>query len=133
MVCGTSRKLVDVKLDCGLLDLLQREGSISVMHLPDEGELLRERIQQQIREGVIEDLLPHVRRAKSHVVHGGYKVSRIAARRHRGGEQFLPALTPSFLRIPIKTLLQSLPRCNAIAQTAHLSTCLLYTSDAADE
>ena len=79
------RKLVDVKVDGGLLDLLQREGSVSVMHLPDEGELLRERVQQQIRLGVIEDLLPHVRQAKSQVVHGGYEVSRIAARRHRGG------------------------------------------------
>ena len=118
MVCGTSRKLVDVKLDCGLLDLLQREGSISVMHLPDEGELLRERVEQQIRLGVIADLLPHVRQAKSQVVHGGYEVIRIAARRHRG-EHFLPARTPSFFRIPIETLLQSLTRCNVIAQTAH--------------
>ena len=59
------RKLVDVKVDGGLLDLLQREGSVSVMHLPDEGELLRERVQQQIRVGVIEDLLPHVHQAKS--------------------------------------------------------------------
>ena len=57
------------------------------MHLPDEGELLRERVQQQIRLGVIEDFLPHVRQAKSQVVHGGYEISRIAARRHRGGEQ----------------------------------------------
>ena len=55
------RKLVDVKVDGGLLDLLQREGSVSVMHLRDEGELLRERVQQQIRVGVIEDLVPHIR------------------------------------------------------------------------
>ena len=55
------RKLVDVNCDGGLLDVLQREGSVSVMHLPDEGELLRERVQQQIRVGVIEDLLPHSR------------------------------------------------------------------------
>ena len=92
------------------------------MHLPDEGELFRERVQHQIRVGVIEDLLPHVRQAKLQVVHGGYEVSRIVARRHRRGELFLPARTPRFLRIPIETLLQSLPRCNAIAQTAHLST-----------
>ena len=59
---------------------------------------------------------------KSQVVHGGYEVSRIAARRHRGCEQFLPARTPSLFRIPIETLLKRLPRCNAIAQTAHLST-----------
>ena len=74
------------------------------MHLPDEGEL-REGVQQQIRVGTIEDLLPHVRRAKSQVVHGGYEVSRIAARRHRGDEQFLPARTPSFLGILSETLL----------------------------
>ena len=49
------RKIVDVKVDGGLLDFLQREGSVSVMHLPDEGELLPERVQQQIRVGVIED------------------------------------------------------------------------------
>ena len=78
-----------------------------MMHLPDEGELLRERVQQQIRVGVIEDLLPNVRQAKSQVVHGAYEVSRIAARRYRG-KQFFPARTPSFLRIPNETLLQSL-------------------------
>ena len=50
-----------MKVDGGLLDLLQREGSVSVMHLPDERELLRERVQQQIRVGVIEDLVPHIR------------------------------------------------------------------------
>ena len=121
--------LVDVNVNGGLLDLLQREGSVSVMHPPDEGELLRERVEQQIRAGVIEDLLPHVRQAKSQVVHGGYKVSPIAARRHGGGEQFLPARTTSFLRIPIETLLQSLPRCNAIAQTAHLSNLMLPDGD----
>ena len=76
-------------------DLPQREASVSVMHLPDEGKLLRERVQQRIRVGVIEDLLPHVRHAKSQVVHGGYEVNWIAARRHRGGEQFLPARTQS--------------------------------------
>ena len=54
-----------MKIDGGLHDLLQREGSVSVMHLPDEGELLREGVQQQIRVGVIEDYLPHVRQAKS--------------------------------------------------------------------
>ena len=118
-----------MKVDGDLLDLLQREGSVYVMHLPDEGELLRERVQQQIRVGVIEDLLPHVRQAKSQVVHGGYEVSRIAARRHRGGEEFLPARTPSFLRIPIGTLLQSLPRCNVIAQTARLSILMLPDDD----
>ena len=48
--------LVDVKVDEGLLDFLQRESSVFVMHLPDEGE--RERVQHQIRVGVIEDLLP---------------------------------------------------------------------------
>ena len=99
------------------------------MHLPDEGELLWERVQQQIRVGVIEDLLPQVRQAKSQVVHGGYEVSQIAARRHRGGEQFLPARTPNFLRIPIETLLQSLPLCNAIAQTAHLSSLMRLNGD----
>ena len=98
-------------------------------HLPDEGELLQERVHQQIRLGVIEDLLPHFRQAKLQVVHGGYEVSRIAARRHRGGEQSLPARTLSFLRIPIETLLQSLPRCNAIAQTAHLSTLMRPDGD----
>ena len=96
-----------------MLDLLQREESFSVMHLPDEGNLLRERVQQQIRLGVIEEFLPRVRQMKSHVVHGGYEVSRIAARWHRDGEEFHPARTPRFLRIPIETLLQS---------------CLLYTS-----
>ena len=39
-------------------DLPQREASVSVMHLPDEGKLVRERVQQQIRLGVIQDLLP---------------------------------------------------------------------------
>ena len=92
------------------------------MHLPDEGELLREIVQQQTRVGVIEELVPHVRQSKSQVVHGGYEVSRIAARRHRGGARFIPSRMPSFLSIPIESLLQSLPRCNAIAQTAHLST-----------
>ena len=52
-----ARKLVDVKVDGGLLDLLQREGSASVIHLPDDDKLLRERV-QQIRVVVIEDLLP---------------------------------------------------------------------------
>ena len=99
------------------------------MHLPDEGELLWERVQQQIRVGVIEDLLPQVRQAKSQVVHGGYEVSQIAARRHRGGEQFFPARTSSVLRIPIETLLQSLPRCTAIAQTPHLSTLMRPDGD----
>ena len=83
---------------------------------------LGRRVQHQIRVGVIENLLPHVRQAKLQVVHGGYEVSRMAARRHRGGEQFLLARTPRCIRIPIETLLQSLPRCNAIAQIAHLST-----------
>ena len=99
------------------------------MHLPNEGEIVRERVQQHIRVGFIDDLVPHVRQAKSEVVHGGYEVSRIASRRHRDGEQFLPARTPSFLRIPIVTLLQSLPRCDAIAQTAHLSTLMRPDGD----
>ena len=63
----------DFRDDGGLLDLLQREGSVSVMHLADEGELLGKRVKQQIRLGVIEVLL-HVRQAKSQVVHGGYEV-----------------------------------------------------------
>ena len=99
------------------------------MHLSDEGELLWERVQHQIRVGVMEDLFPHVRQEKSQVVHGGNEVNRIAARRHRGGEQFLPARTPSFLRNPIETLLQSLPRCNAIAQTGHHSTLMRPDGD----
>ena len=99
------------------------------MHLPDEGELFRERVQHQMRVGVIEDLLPHVRQAKLQVVHGGYEVNRMAARRHRGGKLFLPARTPRFLRIPIETLLQSLPRCTAIAQTPHLSTLMRPDGD----
>ena len=99
------------------------------MDLPDAGELFRERVRQQIRVGVIEDLPPHVCQAKSQAVHRGYEVSRIAARRHRGGEQFLPARTPSFLCIPIETLLQSFPRCNAIAQTANLSTLMRTDGD----
>ena len=89
------------------------------MHLPDEGELFRENVQQQVRVGVIEDLLPHVLQSKSQVVNIRYEVSRITARLHRGCVQLLPARTASFLRIPIETLLQSLTRCNVIAQTAH--------------
>ena len=123
------RKLVDVKVHGGLLDLLQRGESVSVIHLPDEAELLRERVQQKIILGVIEYLLPHVRQAKSQVIHGGYEVSQITARRHHGGEQCLPSHTPSYLRIPIKTLLQSPPRCTATAQTAHLSTLMRPEGD----
>ena len=40
------RKPVDMKVDGGVLDFLQRDRSVSVMYLPDEGELYRERVQQ---------------------------------------------------------------------------------------
>ena len=52
------RRLVNVKISGCLLDLVEGERAVPVVHLLDEFELLRERVQEQISARIIENFLP---------------------------------------------------------------------------
>ena len=55
------RQLVNVKISGCLLDLVEGERAVPVVHLLDEFELPRERVQEQISVRIIENFLPYVR------------------------------------------------------------------------
>ena len=112
------RQLVNVKISGCLLDLVEGERAVPVVHLLDEFELLRERVQEQISVRIIENFLPHVRETQPKVIHLCDEVSRVTSGTHRAGEELLPARPPGFLRISIEALLQGFPSRNSITQAA---------------
>ena len=89
-----------------------------MVHLLDEFELLRERVQEQISVRIIENFLPHVRETQPKVIHLCDEVSRVTSGTHRAGEELFPARPPGFLRISIEVLLQGFPSRNSITQAA---------------
>ena len=111
------RQLVNVKISGCLLDLVEGERAVPVVHLLDEFELLREEFKS--RSAYVSSRISSPMSAtQPKVIHLCDEVSRVTSGTHRAGEELLPARPPGFLRISIEALLQGFSSRNSITKAA---------------